>query len=152
MHGHEIRFFEQRREVCGLYAVVEVQSALYRKVGVIADHVHAEVGGGVGDHHADGAQTDHAQRFAEDLVAYIGRLALFHGLGNAFRAFERLYPFDGVHDLSAAEEEFADHEFFHRIGVGAGGVEHHDALFRAGGNGDVVRARARARHGEQLVV
>ena len=152
VYGDEIGRRDERVKACRPDPVIEVQCARDGKVGVIADHVHTEIDRRVRDHYADRAQADDAERFTRNLVADKLGFALFDGFSNALGAFERLHPVDRVGDLSAAEEQFADDQLFDRVCVGAGGVEYDDALCRAGGDGDIVRARARARHGEQFVV
>ena len=150
VYGHKVRLLQQGGQVRHVHAVIQVQRAADGEVRVVADDVHAQLHGGVCHHHADGAQADDAQRLAQHFMADEGRLALFHRFGNAFGALERLDPFDGVHDLAPAEEELADDQLFDGVGVGARGVEDDDALLRAGGDGDVVGARARTRHREEL--
>jgi hypothetical protein len=43
-------------------------------------------------------------------------------------------------DVTGGDEHGGDDQLLHGVGVGAGGVEHHDTVFRAAVNGDVVGA------------
>ncbi len=69
----------------------------------------------------------------------------------------RLVPLAGVHgrrlvgDIAGQHDDQADNHFHHRTGVGIGGVENGNALFRAGLEVDLVGADAKGRHRHQFV-
>ena len=51
--------------------------------------------------------------------------------------------------LSGGQQQGAHRQLLHGIGVGAGGIEYHDARLGAAVDGDVISARARPGHGPQ---
>src|SRR5699024_2273131 len=79
-------------------------------------------------------------------------LALFDQLCD-LRALpvEGARPVDAAGHVAAAQHQAADDQLGHSVGVGAGGVENHDAALCALVDGDVVGARARARNGQQAI-
>ena len=99
---------------------------------------------GVGDHGADGAEPDYAQCLAFNLRSDKTALALFHELGDALLALERVRPFNAADNVARGEEEPGQHELLDGVGVRAGRVEHNDALLRACVYRDIVYASASA--------
>ena len=149
--GDVVGRLHERREIGGkMHPAVDHPRALDGDEGVVADDVHAEAERVVGDHRADRAQTDDAQRLAAHFLSDELSLALFDELSDILLPLQGLRPVGAFNDLSAAQEEFAQDELFHGIGVGAGRIEDDDALLRTFVDGDVVDARARARHGEEI--
>ena len=65
--------------------------------------------------------------------------------------FEALGPLDGVDHVAAARNQRTDDQLCHGVGVGAGGVEHHDTGAGAFLDGDVVGAGTRAGDRQQAV-
>ena len=122
---------------------------VHRQIGVVAPHVHAQILGGVCDLGADGSQTDDAKRFAHDLRADVGRLALLHLGGHVLVAGDGVDPGDAAHDVARGDQQRADGQLLDRLGVGPGRVENGDAGLGAALDRDVVRAHARARDGQQ---
>ena len=136
-----------------LDGAAERPGAFHADEGVVTDDVHAQaLRGGVGHDGADGAQTDHAQRLSADFGTGELGLALFDQLGN-LRALsvQSARPVDAAGHVTAAQHQAADDQLGHGVGVGAGGVENHDAAPGALVDGDVVGTRARARDGQQAV-
>ena len=145
VQGDEVALCEEFGDVGDVLDVlVEEQCAVHAEVGVIAEDVHAQLDRRVGDESADRAKSDDAQRLAGDLAADERLLALFDLLVDVV-AFERLHPIDALDDLAAAEDEAAQHQFFDGVGVGAGGVEHANALLGHLVDGDVVDSCAGSR-------
>ena len=134
-----------------LHAARKAPRRVDADVGVVAQHLHAQSHGGVGHLGADGPQPDDAQHLAAQLRADKLLFALFHVLGQRGAAFQALGPVDGVGYVAAARHQRAHHQLGHRVGVGAGGVEHHDAGGGAFVDGDVVGACAGPRDGQQAV-
>ena len=116
---------------------------IHRQIGIVAVHIHTQGFGGVGHQAADGAQADDTQLFTLDFGARKGGFALFHQLAHLCLALEGLGPLDAGNHLAGADDHAGDHQLLHRVGVGAGGVEHHDAGFAALVHRNVVDAGAR---------
>ena len=135
-----------------VYLTAQVPGCFNGDVGVVAVHVHAQLDGTVGHAGADGTQTDNAQCLALDLVAHELLFALFHGLCHGRVAGEVLAPLGGSGHIAAACDQHADDQLGHSIGVGTGGVEHHDALLAAAVQRDVVHTGTGAGDGQQIVV
>ena len=88
------------------------------------------------------------QGLAQKLRAHKGTLALFHLLVDGGLAIgQALAPGDAVIDLSGGEQQGAEGQFLDGVGVGAGGIEDHDAGLGAAVRGDVVGAGAGAANG-----
>ena len=146
----------QRQHVVQVHAVVHLAAQIPRgfngDVGVIAVDLHAQLDGTVGHAGTDGTQTDNAQRLALDLVAHELLFALFHGLCHGRVAGQVLAPLGGSGHIAAACDQHADDQLGHGIGVGTGGVEHHDALLAAAVQRDVVHTGTGAGDGQQIIV
>ena len=132
---------------------VQPQGGVHRQEGVIAVHVHPQVQGDVAHQGPDGPQADDAQGLAVDLRPHEGGLALLHRLGDVHAGGVDLLldPLHAADDVPGGDEHGGHHQFLHRVGVGTGGVEHHDAALTAPVDGDVVGARARPGDGPQGV-
>ena len=130
---------------------VQAQGGVHRQEGVIAIHVHAQVQGHVAHQRADGAQADDTQGLLIELGAHKGGLALLHRGGHvhALGVGLLLYPLGAAHDVAGGDEHGGDDQLLHGVGVGAGGVEDHDAVLGAAVNGDIVGAGAGAGDGPQ---
>ena len=116
---------------------------------VVAEDAHTERHGYVGDLHTDGPQPDDAEGAPRQLEADVRLLPgldeLVHG---GVVALEAVGERCGVHDVAGGEEDAGDDELLHRVGVGAGRVEHRDAALRQLVDRNVVRAGACTSHGE----
>ena len=124
----------------------QVPRGIDRQVRVVPVDLHAEGDGRIGDQHADRAEADDAEFFAEDLRPGEGRLAFFDELGDGVAlALQPLRPVRARDDAAGGQQQTGQHQFLDGVGVGTGGVEHDDALFAAEVDRDVVDARARAR-------
>ena len=134
-----------------VYILGKAPSGVDRHVGVVAVHVHAQLNCSVGNKRADGAQADDAELLAQDLAAGKRLLGLLGGLGDVLVVGVLAAPGGAVDDAAAGQEHAAQHELLHRVGVGAGGVEHDDALVGAALERDVVHARAGAADGQQAL-
>ena len=147
--------------VAGAEDVVQVRDVMdgardaprraHRDVRIVAVHVHAQRHGRVRHLGADGAQADDAQLLALDLAAGELLLRLLHRLGDIRIVGVVTAPCDAVHDAAASQQERAQNDLLHGIGIGTRRVEHDDALLGAAVRGDVVHARPRARDGQQAV-
>ena len=119
-------------------------------IRIVTDDVHPQGQRGVGDTGADVPQADDTQGLAHDLRAYIVFLSLLDGLLGILPAGQGLGPQDALCQIAGSKDQRADCKLHHRLGVGAGGVEHHDALLRAALDGDVIHAHARAPDSQQV--
>ena len=118
-------------------------------VRIVAEHVHAQVDGGVGHQRADGAQADDAERLAGDLLAGEGLLRLLGVLADGGGVGMLAAPGGAGQDAAACQQQAAQDELLHGVRVGAGGVEHDDAGFGAFVERNVVHAGAGAGDGQQ---
>ena len=150
MHGDEIAGGKQLVErIFVPDALRELPRMLDGDHRVVTDDVHAQRDGRVGNQHADGAQADDAERFAAQLRADKRLFALFDGFFNAVALpLQAARPLDAADDVAAGEQHGRQHHFADGVGVRARRVEHADARLRACVDGDVVRARARARNAQ----
>ena len=131
---------------------VQPQGGVHGEIGVVAVHVHAQGQGDVGYQRADGAQTDDAQGLFIQLRPDKGRLALFHHGGHIHAGGHLLpHPLDAPVHIPGAHQHGAQHQLLHGVGVGAGGVEYHDALLRAAVQGNVVDAGPRPGNGQEIL-
>ena len=119
---------------------------------VVAEHVHAQRHAHVGHQHADGAQAYYAQRLARQLGAGKLILALFHQLLHVRLTGEGLTPGRAVGDPAGGQQQTGHGQLLDRVGVGAGGVEHHHAGLGHAIQRDVVHARTGACHAQQVFV
>ena len=130
--------------------VIQLDGGAEGQIGVVAVDRHAQRNGRIGHLNADGAQSDDAQGLAADLVAGEGLLRLFGGLGDAGIRRVLADPFISADDVAGAQQHARDDQLLHGVGVGAGGVEDHDACFRAAVDRDVVDAGAGAGDGAEV--
>ncbi len=128
---------------------VQVPGGLDGDKGIAAVDVHAQPPGGIGQRAAYRAQADDAQVLMPDLMAGELGLALFHQPGDLGAALDGLHPVDAAHHVPAGQQHPAQGQLHDGVGVGAGGIEHHNALLRAGGQGDVVDPGSGPGHGQQ---
>ncbi len=149
MKADEVGAQDQIVHARGLFHIgFELPGPLHRDGRVVADHLHAEGAGGVGDLDADGPETDDAQGAPRKLEAHELLLAALHGLmdgGVVPRKAARKAP--GLGDVAGRQEHAGDDQFLDRVSVGAGGVEHGYTALGHVGDGDVVDAGAGATHG-----
>ena len=89
--------------------------------------------------------------FAAQLRADKYFFALLHVLGNRVAPLEGLRPVDSIDQIAAARHQRADDQLCHGVGVGTGGVEHHDTGAGAFLNRDIVRAGTCAGDRQQAV-
>ena len=122
----------------------QVPGMLHRQIGVIAIDLHAQLGGGVCHQNADGPQAHNAQslplNFRPGKLALALLNQLFHLVALTLQGF---HPVHGRHNFPGGQEQRGQHQLFHSVGVGAGGIEHHNALFQTFVNGNVVDRRLR---------
>ena len=131
----------------------EAPGRVHGHEGVVAVDLHAELQSDVRDQRAHGAQTQHAQGLAQQLGPGKGGLALFHQGGDVVPPVgDGAHPVDGADHVAGRHDQGRDFLLLDRLGIGAGAVEDHDALFGAVLDGDVVIARAGSRDGQQLGV
>ena len=130
---------------------VQTQGGIHGQVGVVAVDVHAQGHGHIGHQCTDGAQTDDAQRLVIQLGAYESGLGFFHQTGH-FHASIHLFtdPADGTVHIAGGDQHAAQHQLLDGVGVGTGGGEDHDALFRAAVQRDIVHAAAGTGNGQQV--
>ena len=114
---------------------------------IVAVYVHAQLNGGVGNLGAYRAQADNAQLLALDLLAGELLLGLFGRLGDVLVVGIFTAPIDASQDVAAAQKKCAQDDLLNGVGIGARGVEHHDAFIGAAIERDVVHAGASAGNG-----
>ncbi len=149
MQGHEIRL---RRHFIHAGRLFDLRGQLPGiadgDVRIVADHPHPQRAGGVGDLHPDGAQADHAQCPVGQLDAdeiFLARFDLFGQFGVAALQLAGVIP--GGAEVAGRQQHARQHQFLDRVGVGAGRVEHANALRRHLRHRNVVDARAGAADG-----
>ena len=128
---------------------VQVPRRLNGDEGVAAVDGHAQISGGVGQRAAHCAKADDTQILVANFMTGELGLALLHQFGDIGIVFDGLHPVDAAHHVPAAQKHTAQRQLHHGIGVGAGGVEHHDASFGAVGQGNVVDAGTGAGDGQK---
>jgi hypothetical protein len=103
----------------------------------------------VRDFHADRAEANDAERAARQFIADEFLLAL---LDRAIEFFVAALQFAGViprlADISRREKQARDHQFLHRVGIGAGSVEYGYAALGQARHWNIVGARAGAPDGD----
>ena len=144
VHADHIRAREQiiERERL-LHRGGQLPGALHGDQRIVAQHLHAERLGTVGDLDTDRPEPDHAERAARQLESHIGLLALLdRRIDGLIVAFECAGESPGLTDIASRQEQRRDHELLDRIGVGTGGVEHRNAAPAELGDRNVVGAGA----------
>ena len=151
MDGNVIALGEDLLPADGVpHAAGEAPGRIDRQERVEAVHLHPEGMGGVGHQTADGAQADNTQLLTLDFGAGKLRLAFFHQLGDfGTLALQGFGPFDGIDNFAGRDEHPGEDQLLDGVGVGAGGVEHHDAGFAAAVKRDIVDAGPSTGDGEQ---
>ena len=161
---HALRGIERRHvdgdEIAVLVDVLDVLAVLHRtaqvpgrvnrEVGVEAADLHAEADRRVRDLLSDRAEADDAELFAHDFRASKGLLRLLGRLVDRGIRNVLLDPVDAADDVAARQEHARDHELLDAVRIRARGVENDNALLGILRMRDVVDARARTRHGEQV--
>ena len=128
------------------------QGRVHREERIVAVDRHPQLGSNVGHLHADGAQADHAQALSHELRTHeLGLALLHHGLNVASPGDLGVDPLGAGGHVPGCHNEGAHGQLLDGVGVGAGGVEHHDARLGAAGHRDVVGARPRPGNGPQGV-
>ena len=134
-----------------LHAVAgKLQRGVQREHGVVANNLHAEPERRLHHLGADGAEADHADGLARDLLAAEHGFVRLDALGDLVVVAALLLVDDVVHvvvaldDPARGEQQGAHHQLLHGVGVRAGRVEHGDAALGHLLDGDVVGARAAA--------
>ena len=153
MQGDEIRRLEHLVDA-GRASDLRRQApgGVDRDLGVVAEHVHAELDRRVGDQATDLAQADHAQRAAGQLVAGEALLAVLDRLVHVGNS--RVKAGDKAQrrcDVARGQQHAGEHEFLDRVGVGARGVEDRHAARAHQAHRNVVGACAGAADGAHAV-
>ena len=109
---------------------------------VVAIYVHAQVHAGVGHLGAHVAQANHADALALELASYKGLLGLL-GIDQDVGVLGVVaHPLHGLHHATAGKDEGGKHDLLHGVGVGTGGVKHHDTAFGVLLDGDIIHTCA----------
>ena len=113
--------------------------------GIVSDNGHPQTDSGVCDEGSDGAETDDAERFALQFGPDELGFAFFRKVGNLI-AFARktFYPLGGGDRGAICDEHTEYDEFFNRVRIRAGRIEHDDAPLGQLLHGDIVDARTRS--------
>ena len=124
----------------------------FAEEGVKADNVHADGNGNICNQNTDSAQADNAEGLAGDFGTDELALALFDLFAHLVAgALEGLCPLNALDYLTGSEQQTGENQLLDRVGVGAGGVEHADALLGALVLGNIVGACAGSGDSEQVV-
>ena len=127
-----------------LHALGERPGVLNGDERIIAKDVHAQIDAGVCHLGANVAKAHHADALALELVADEGLLGLL-GVDEDVRVVcVGTNPLHGLHHAATGEDEHRDDDLLDRVGVGARGVEDHDAPARVLLHRDIVDAGAAA--------
>ena len=154
VEGNVIRAGVQRVQLLHhLDVPVQPKGGVHRQIRVIAVHIHTQGEADVSHQRADGPQPHHAQGFAVELRPHKGGFALLHrgghvhvpGLGLL------LHPGRAADHIPGGQQHGAQHQLLHRVGIGPGGIEHHDARLGAALHGNVVHPGSRPGNGPQLL-
>ena len=149
MHRDVIRVRDQGVQTRGPFDVAgQTPGGFNRDKGVVAADFHTQGQGIVGDHHTDGTQANDTQFLALDFGPGKLGLTFFDELGH-FGPFasQALGPTDAVDDFAGRQEQGHQHQFLDAVGIGAGGVEDHDAFVRTFVDGDIVDSGPGPAHG-----
>ncbi len=103
---------------------------IYRYIGVISVHIHAQMDGRVGNPHADGPQADDSQLLAVKLSSGKGLFRFFGLLRQVPVLFMLLHPVDASDDIPGRKQHPGQHQLLDTIGIGARRIEYYDSLFR----------------------
>ena len=133
-----------------MHMLAQIPCGIHAQIGVVAVHFHAQIQRIVGHLGTDRAQADHAQHLAADLGPHKLLFAFFHAFGHVVTALQALAPLRGLGQIAAAGDQAAQHQLGHGIGVGTGGVEHHNALFAAFIQRDIIYTGTGAGNGLQV--
>lgn len=125
---------------------------LDREVWVATDDLHTKAYGGVSHKASDSAEADNAEGLAEDLGARkFGAFFLYEAGGGGITG-KSLFPLDAIGDAAGGEEERAEGQLLHAVGVRAGGIEDTDARLRTALDGNIRDRGAGAGYAEKLGV
>ena len=123
---------------------------VHRKVRIVAQNRHAKRLSGISNQNTDCAKTNYTERLARKLRPGKRTLPLFHSFADSIAlSFQAFCPFNGRDHFSRGKQQPRQNELFHRVGIGAGGVEDDDSLLAAGIDGNIVHARACTRNCQQ---
>ena len=94
------------------------------------------------------AQTDDAQALAQNLTAGKLLFGFFGVLGDVRVGLIGANPLHAAHHVTGGQQHSCQHQFFHAVGIGAGGIEHHGALFCQRVQRNVIHTGSRPGHGQ----
>ena len=151
MDGDVIAHLINGLEIHNLDGGIQHQRVLHGQIGVVAIDVHAQLYGGICHLYTDRTQTDDAQVLAHDLGADELALALLYQLFHiAVRLGESGNPLNAADYVTGSQHQCADYQLLDGVGVGAGGVEHHDTGFGALVQRNVVGTGTGAGNGAEV--
>ena len=145
MDGDVVTVFINGLQIHGpVHQAGQRERRVYGQEGIVAEDGHAQLGGDIGHLHADGAQADDAQHLAGEFRAHELALALLHHFLHVCSGAGLLpHPGGAAHHVAGGQQQSAHGQFLDGVGVGAGGVEDHDARLGAAVDGDIIGARPR---------
>ena len=132
-----------------LHGTAQIPRGVHGQVGIIAVYIHSQRHGGVGHFHTDGPQADNAQLFAHDFCPGKVLLLLLRRLGNVPIVRGSPDPVDAADHIPGCQQHSCQHPFLHAVGVGAGSIEYHHALFRTFVQRDIIHPCAGTGHCQQ---
>ena len=150
VNGHHVGTREQVVETDRLlHAGRKLPGALHGDLRVVTQDLHAKQVRRVTDFDPDRTETDDSQRLARQFGTHEALLAC---LGRLFDRFvvagKPANELPGLADVSCRQQQPGDHQFLHRIGIGARRVEDRDSPARQLGNRDVVGTGPRPGNGQ----
>ena len=135
-----------------LHLVGQAPCCFDRQGGVEADDIHAHGQRRGGYQRTDGTQAHNAQCFAAQLATGKAGFFFLQQFGHFARighAVQRLGISNAGQHVAGGQQHAGQHQLFHRIGIGAGRIEHGDAALAVFINRNIVHARTCARSGQQ---
>ena len=106
--------------------------------GVVPVNLHPQSRSSVCYLRSNGAQSDDAQLFPENLMTGKSLLALFRRLCDVGILRILPAPLDSAHHVTGGQEQARQHQLLHAVGIGSRSVEHHHAGLGTGIQGNIV--------------
>ena len=131
-----------------LYLRRQAPGSIHGDLRIVAEYVHTQVDRRIGNQTADPAQADHPERVVRQFHAGKLLLAFFDALRQRLvPAVDRAHECQRRSKVARRDQHARQHQFLHRIGVGAGRIEHGHAALAHRLNRNVVGACSGAADG-----
>ncbi len=125
----------------------KIPGCLHGNVGVISQHLHAQVGSRVSHLDADGSKADDTQLLSLDLMARKLLLLLLGKLCNLLVLPLGLDPVHASYNIPGCHQKSGDYQLLHAVCIGSRSIEHYNPLLRALSQGNVVDSGSRPGNG-----